>query len=284
MALIAAMVAVGVALILVVTLVFAYLFSRFRFILFDAVVSGEAAIGRSWREYRPQAQRYLGFWMVFILVTLVAVSAVVGLPLLYGYKHGVFADLRGQSSGPFLATLGALFFGFFMVGLLAFILTTLAKDFLVPMLALDDLSIADAWEALKQSIRAEPAAYASYVSMKLVLVLASTVLMSMVLLLLFVLMIVPGMLLATLTAAAAKSLGVAAMAVLGTAILIGTLLLAGLAFGVTILCAAPIAVFFQSYSLYFMGGRYPKLGALLAQEHLRHTEPHPEGLDLAPAT
>src|SRR5579864_2666335 len=54
-----------IAVIVVLALIFLYLFCRFRFILFDTVVTGQPAIGRGWRKYESQANSYFGFWLAF---------------------------------------------------------------------------------------------------------------------------------------------------------------------------------------------------------------------------
>ena len=283
MAMIAVLVAVAFAVFLVIALVFVYLFSRFRFVLFDCVVSGEALIGRGWHGYRAQAHRYLGFLVVLALVSMLALSTVVGLPILYAYKQGVFAG-KTPSMGPMFAMIGVLVTGVLLFAIVAFVVSTLVKDFFVPMLALDDLSISDAWAALRHSIMAEPAAYAGYIGMKLVLTMAASIIISIVVVLLVLLLVVPAVVIVVLGAALAKSVGAVGMAVLGTAALVGALLVAGAVFCATLLCTAPIAVFFQSYSLYFFGGRYPKLGALIAPGMEPNPQPGHEGLGLAPAT
>src|SRR5262245_55713773 len=53
---------VVVAVIIVFALIFLYLNSRFRFVLFDAVISGKPSVERGWRQYASQANRYFGFW------------------------------------------------------------------------------------------------------------------------------------------------------------------------------------------------------------------------------
>src|SRR5262249_27112834 len=56
------------AVVLVIALIFLYINSRFRFVLFDSVISGKPTVGRGWRQYASQANRYFGFWLVFRLV------------------------------------------------------------------------------------------------------------------------------------------------------------------------------------------------------------------------
>src|SRR5690242_18810688 len=71
---------VTLCVIMALGLVFLYLFCRFRFILFDSVISGQPVIGRGWRQYAGQSNRYFGFWLAFKLVTLATMFFVVGLP------------------------------------------------------------------------------------------------------------------------------------------------------------------------------------------------------------
>ncbi|HZD95569.1 MAG TPA: hypothetical protein VE133_15000, partial [Candidatus Sulfotelmatobacter sp.] len=78
--------------IVVISLIFLYLFCRFRFVLFDSVISGEAVVGRGWRRYASQANRYFGFWLVFRLVSWAAIALIVGLPIWNAYKSGSFSS------------------------------------------------------------------------------------------------------------------------------------------------------------------------------------------------
>jgi len=80
-----------IAVIVVLALIFLYLFCRFRFILFDTVITGRAEIARGWQKYESQANRYFGFWLVFKLVTWGAFFLIVGWPLWRAYKNGLFS-------------------------------------------------------------------------------------------------------------------------------------------------------------------------------------------------
>ena len=91
-----------IAVIVVLALIFLYLFCRFRFILFDSVVTGQPDIGRGWRNYDSQANRYFGFWLAFRLVTWGALILIVGVPLWKAYKSGLFS---GDNSLPIFFTI-----------------------------------------------------------------------------------------------------------------------------------------------------------------------------------
>src|SRR5262249_43063348 len=260
-----------VALLIVVGLLLVYLSCRFRFILFDSVLRADAQIGRGWRLYELQAQRYLGFLILFMVVLWVSLALLVGLPLWHAYKTGEFV-----SPNPF-PTLLRFFLPLLLVVLLlvfvSAIVASLANDFIVPLLALDELTLGDAWSALKRLVSAEPGAFAGYLGMKLLFALGSGILVGVVLVLAFVVLLIPGALIAVAGYAMAKALGPGVGLVLAAiAIFVGVALLIAL----FLLATAPIAVFFTAYAVYFFGGRYPKLGSML------WPEPTPPPPPLAP--
>src|SRR5258708_18764358 len=107
---------------LVIAIIFVYLFSRFRFILFDSVISGDADIGRGWRRYRDQAHRFFGFWLLYTLVVWALFAAIIGIPLWHAYKAGVFH--RDASLGTIFAVVGSVLLGVFLAILVTAIVTT----------------------------------------------------------------------------------------------------------------------------------------------------------------
>src|SRR5215469_1204502 len=246
---------IGVALLLV------YLSCRFRFILFDSVLRADAQIGRGWRLYGLQAQRYLGFLVLFMVILWVSLALVVGLPLWHAYKTGVFG-----SSNPFPALLRIFLPLLLVVVLLVFvsaIVASLANDFIVPLLALEEFTLGDAWSALKRLVSAEPGAFAGYLGMKLLLALGSGILVGVALVLAFVLLLIPGALIAVAGYAVAKALGPGVgLLLVAIGIFVGVLVVITL----FLLATAPVAVFFTAYAVYFFGGRYPRLGSLLWPE------------------
>src|SRR6478752_384990 len=143
--------------IFVIALIFLYLFCRFRFVLFDSIISGEAVVGRGWRLYASQANRYFGFWLVFRLVNWATVALIVGVPLWHAYKEGVFSG-----DGSLLALfkiLASIAVAALAAGIAFAVISTLMKDFIMPIMALDDLTLGDAWGSLLRVIVSEPGAW-----------------------------------------------------------------------------------------------------------------------------
>jgi hypothetical protein len=249
--------ALGVALLLV----FTYLFCRFRFILFDAVLTGSPGITRAWNRYSGPAHRYLGFWLLFLLISWIVLSLIVGLPLWRAYKAGIF-----QSPDPFSSVfrvLAPILLGALAFALVSAIVSSLANDFVVPQLALEDVRMETAWANLTKMISAEPGAFAAYLGMKLLLSIAAGILTAVALVFAFVIVLIPGALATVLVAAIVKAMGTAGL-IFGVIMAgVGILALMGVALILSLMVVAPAAVFFAAYSLQFFGGRYPKLGEQL---------------------
>jgi hypothetical protein len=253
---------------LAIAVAFVYLFCRFRFILLDSVLSTDANIERGWSRYGRQAHRYLAFWLIYTFITWSALFFIVVLPLWRAYKHGIF------QSDDFLAAFFRLLLPI-VLGVMAFavvgaIVSSLANDFIVPMMALDDLPIGRAWAELKTAISGEPGAWAGYLGMKLLLSIAAGIITSMaafaVGLICLLVLLIPGIVIGIVVAVVAKAMGPVGLVLGILAALIGIAALVALLFTIGLMATAPNAVFFAAYSLYFFGGRYPKLGAMLWPE------------------
>jgi hypothetical protein len=254
-----------VAVIVAISLVFLYLFCRFRFILFDVVVFGQPVIGRGWRQYASQANRYFGFWFVFALVNWAAMVLIIGMPIWHAYKSGAFSG--DNSLLALFELIGAIALGVIAASIGFGIVSTLAKDFILPLMALDDLPLGEAWSQLWRVISSEPGAWAGYFGMKLLLAIGSGIGFSVVfvlaMLVLMLVLAIPVGLLVLLGVVVMKAAGIIAGAVVFA---IAALLAIAAFFCLFMIVSAPISVFFTAYAFYFFAGRYPKLEALLWQQ------------------
>lgn len=244
----------------IVALVLMYLSCRFRFILFDSIVHKDANIGRGWTRYGAEALRYFGFLLSFLFIFLAAIALTVGLPILHAFTRGTF---NGNNPMAILRLVLLILLAAFVFAIVGAIIMSIANDFGVPLLALDDMTVGDAWRALTHMISGEPWAYAGYLGMKFVLSIAAGLAVAIPFIFGLLILLIPGVILVLLGVAMAKALGpVAAVALVAIGALVGFALVLTL----SMLATAPVAVFFTSYSLHFFGGRYPKLGALMWPE------------------
>jgi hypothetical protein len=153
-----------------------------------------------------------------------------------------------------------LLVGLFLVFVLtAAVVQVLAKDFLVPIMALDDLDFADGWHRLIAMIGREKGKFAIYLLLKLVLSIAAGILFSIIAVIPILLVVVPGVVAVLAGRAAGMGWNVTTISL---AIILGGLLLFLLIYLVALVCV-PATVFFPAYAMYFLSSRYPALDALL---------------------
>jgi hypothetical protein len=242
---------------MIVALILMYVSCRFRFILFDTVLNQDPRISRGWTRYGAPALRFFGFLLGFFLILGATIIAAVGLPILRALQRGTF-DSKDPMAVLRLVLL--IILAAFAFAIIAAVIMSFANDFGVPLLALDDLSIGDAWRVLKQMVAAEPWTFAGYLGMKFVLSIAAGIAVGIPFFIVVLILAIPGVVVVLIGVAIAKALGPIAGVIL--AVIAGLAALA-LILLLTMLAAAPVSVFFTAYSLNFLGGRYPRLGALL---------------------
>ncbi len=248
----------GVVALVVFFLFLIYVSSIFRFILFEAVLRDRCEIRNGWRRWRLRGRSYFLWQIGFGLASLAVMGAVVGLPVAAAWYAGVF-DAPGQHV-LLLVIGGAVVFLLFMAAVVLSALAELfAKDFVVPLMALDDLGVLEGWRRLWPMLGAEKGAYTIYVLMKIVLAIGSALIFTIIDVIVLLTLLIPFGI-----AAIAIVLAGAAAGLTWNAVTIGLAIVAGIAglLAVSLAMAfvsAPGTVFFQSYTLHFFGPRYPRL-------------------------
>jgi len=156
--------------------------------------------------------------------------------------------------------------------LAAAVVQVLARDFLVPIMALEDLDFADGWHRLLAMIGPEKRRYAVYLLLKLVLSIAAAILFGIIAIIPALFVVLPAVVAVLVGRAAGMGWSVTTVSL---AIIFGTLLLLLLMYLIA-LVSVPATVFFPAYALHFLAARYPNLDALL------HPAPAPPAPVLPP--
>jgi hypothetical protein len=258
------LIALAVLAVLAIGIVVCYLVTRLRFAFFHCLVRQTREVGPGWRLYREQSWRFFKFSLLLGLVLLCIVLAVL-IP--FGIMFfNLFRNMPagGHPDWPHLIGLLLLFIP--VVLLLGFVLWTLkvvVEDFMLPHVALDNASIAEAWDAALTRIEAEKGRFFIYLLLRLVLPLLA--MMALFLVLAIPLVIVFGIM--ALAAggfnwmlADATGWG-AAVRIVGD-IFFGVVAL-GIGLSVGFSLGGPIATWIRNFALVFYGGRYQALGDLL---------------------
>ncbi len=248
-------IALGLAVGLALLLLWIYSDCVYRFILLDTVVSGQCRLREGWRRWREAGRRYFVWVIAFGFGSFAVVGVMAGIPAWLAYRAGWFEKPEEN--------LGALIGGGILLGLLVIAIvacscessTCLARDFLIPVMAFEDVGAMDGWERLLAIMGAEKSAYAVYVLMKIVLAMGSGIIFAIINLIVILVLLIPLGLLGLAAYFVGSGLGIAWD--LSTELLVaavGLLALAGILYVVGFVYA-PGLVFFQSYTLEFFAPR-----------------------------
>lgn len=238
--------------------VFLYISSVFRFILFDSVLRRQCSIGEGWRRWHRAGGRLFLWQLVFQISAGLFFLFLVGVPLAVALAAG-WMENPEQKLGRLLGGV-ILLVGLVLVFVLAAaVVQILTKDFLVPIMALEDVDFADGWSRLLTLIRLEPGRYALYLLLKIVLSIAAAILFGIIAIIPVLVIAIP----AVIAVLLGKSAGLGwSVTTISLAVIFGTLLLLALIYLIA-LVSVPATVFFPAYSIYFFASRYPNLDALL---------------------
>jgi hypothetical protein len=249
---------VGVFAAIVLAFVFLYISSVFRFILFDSVLRRECSISEGWRKWHRAGGRFFLWQIVFLISTWLLLAVLVGVPLALAAAAGWMTDVREHVARLIVGVI--LLVGLLVVfALAAAVVQVLAKDFLVPLMALESLDFADGWHRLLAMIGREKGRFTVYLLLKLVLSIAAGILFSIIAIIPALFVVVP----AVVAVVAGRAAGLGwNVPTISLAIIFGSLLLLLLIYLIALVCV-PATVFFPAYAMHFFASRYPNLDALL---------------------
>lgn len=250
---------------IVLVVLFTYISSVMRFILFDSIVDRECHIRAGWTRRKEPGFRLFVWQLCFMLATLVVFLLVVGIPLARAWALGWFTHVRDHVLGFVLGGI-ILFLVLLVLLVLAAVINVMTKDFVVPQMALENIAVMEGWRRLWEWIKNEKGGYAGYIGIKIVLAIGAAIALAIVTVIaFFALAIIMG-----LVGAAAFFGGKAAGLTwnpytIALAVVLGCIALAILVF-VAAMIAVPVIVFFPAYSIYFFAPRYAPLASLLWPE------------------
>jgi hypothetical protein len=254
----------------------AYLYCRLRFTLFDLVVYKRGRVGQAWSGYGSQAWRYFGLVLLVGLAFMVASLVMIGPALVNLFRTVERQGKAGANLDPFvlLGSMLPFLLSIFLVAALWAVVDALMQDFLLPPMAIEDAPLESAFGRFFRLLRTDFGSVVVYVLLRFAVGIGLTwilmLLVFMALLLAGLAVFGAGMLLYHLlwTNLVGQVVCVAMAIVVGIIALLVYLLAIISVYGIS-------AVFKQSYSVYFFGGRYPELGDRL--------EPPPAPTVIAPA-
>lgn len=237
---------------IVLLLVHTYLVSVMRFALFDTVALERFALRRSWSTYSGQAMRFFGFSLLYMFIFLVIAGlgvAVIILSIGPRFNAGsVLAIIFVVLALLVLALIGAVIYVF-------------VKDFTVPIMAMENVSMTEALGRVRRMINADMGSFAGYIGMKIVLAIPALIGVAILSTIFAVIIAIPVII-------AVVAFVVAAPHAFENPLLIAVAVTLGVGFVFVIsyvlaVITSPVVAFFESYALEFFGDRYEPLGSLL---------------------
>lgn len=246
---------IGSALILM--LLWMYVGSVCRFVLFEAVLNGHVTIHEAWTRWKDQGARFFGFQVIMLILLMVAIGIIVGMLVL---TIGV-AALRNSAGGGFAALGGVILalLAMFIVMVPYLVVFVLAKDFAVPVMALEGATFNEGWRRVWAMVKSEPGSVAGYIGMKIVLAIAAGIMLGITLVIILLILAIPVGGLGFLAFMGLKGAwaGWNLYTITG-AIVLGTIAISAIIFLIAFV-SAPVTTFFPAYALYFFAGRYQPL-------------------------
>lgn len=245
---------------LILGLVFVYISSISRFMLFESVLRKRCELSASWERWQRQGLRFFG-WQLAVSIISLGVAAMLFLPLLLP----VLAVLR-RNQEPDLALLVAflpMISAFLTFGLVLLLIHVLAKDFVVPVMAVDNVGVLEGWRRLFDTLKADPWGFAGYLGMKVILAIGAGIFFGILSAIVVVVVLIPIAIVGVVLVIGAKAAGFGWGVFTITAAIVAAVLLLGALLYLAGLISVPIAVFFPAYAMYFFAERFPALRAQL---------------------
>jgi hypothetical protein len=247
---------------LALLLLFTYISSVMRFILFDSIVARECHIRQGWARRKRPGFHLFTWWILLMLLTFAALLVFVGIPAASAGFLVWFANPRDHVLGLVLGGILLLLLFLVIVAVMALI-QVMTKDFVVPQMALEDISAMEGSRRLWLWLKHDKAGYAGYIGMKIVLAIGAGMALGIVSFIVLLALLIPIGGVGIVAVLAAKAAGWTwTWYNIALAVVAGSIVLAILIF-VFSWIAVPVIVFFPAYSIYFFAPRYAQLAALL---------------------
>ena len=249
----------GFVALIAVVLLWVYSDCVFRFILLDAVITGQCRLREGWKKWRDNGRDYFVWVLAFGFCSLLLIGIVAGIPIWLAWRAGWLQ--KGEDH------LGALIGGGLLLGLVILlvivalaIVDLFARDFLIPVMALEDVDAVEGWNRLLAMMGMDKGAYALYVIMKVVLAMGAAIAFTIINVIVILVLLIPLGIIALIGYAAGQGLGVNWDNISVDLILVALALLAfaGLMYVVGFVYT-PGLVFFESFTLEFFAARYGPL-------------------------
>jgi hypothetical protein len=258
----ASLIAVLVVTGFVLFILFLYVNSVMRFVLFDSVVTRECRIWQSWSRRQGPGRRFFVWQILLAVVSIASLTILVGIPAGFAFLVGWLKDPK-EHMIPLILGGMALFFVFLLFVVVQLVIHVMTKDFVVPQMALEEIGAIEGWRRLWPQIKREWGGYAAYIGMKIVMAIGAAIILGIVSAIVFLLFLIPIGGLGAIAVIGGMAAGLTwNLYTITLAVVAGSIAIFSLLYVIS-LVSVPAVVFFPAYAIYFFASRYPALDALL---------------------
>ena len=239
-----------------------YVSSVMRFILFDSIIAKRCEIRKGWDRRQRNGLQYFVWQILLMLAAMAGMVILVGIPAAFALAMGWWSQPKAHMLPLILG--GIVLFFVLMAFVVTFLVVhVMSKDFVVPQMAMENISAIEGWRRLLPMLKAEKGSYAGYIGMKVVMAIAASVAVGIVVLIVVLLMLIPIGGVGAAVVLGGKAAGLAwNVYTITAAVVVGLILLAFIMYVVSLI-SVPVIVFFPAYSIYFFASRYAPLQALI---------------------
>jgi hypothetical protein len=261
-AFLAGLIVVLVIVAFVLGIIFMYISSVMRFILFESVLTKQCRIREYWRRRQSAGWKYFLWQLGFAVAIFAGMAVLVGIPALLAFALGWFRDPHQHMAGLIVG--GILLFFLLMAFLTAAaVIQVLTKDFVIPQMALEGISAMEGWRRLAPMIEAELGGYAAYVGMKIVLAIGAGIVIFLISLMVMLVLLIPIIGVAVAVGVGGNAAGLTWNVFTITGAIVAGCVVLAIVFYLLSLISVPVIVFFPAYSIYFFAARYRPLSLVL---------------------
>jgi hypothetical protein len=243
-------------------ILFIYVNSVMRFVLFDSVVAKECRIWNSWTRRQGPGRRFFVWQILLALASIMGFTILAGIPAGFAFLVGWLRNPR-EHMIPLILGGMALFFVLLLFVIVLMLIHVMTKDFVVPQMALEEIGAAEGWGRLWAQIKQEKAGYAAYIGMKIVMAIGAAIILGVVSAIVILLFLIPVGGLGAVAVIGGMAAGLTwNLYTITVAVVVGSIAILSLLYVISLI-SVPAVVFFPAYSIYFFASRYPALNAVL---------------------
>jgi hypothetical protein len=238
-----------------------YFGSRMQLVLMDLVATRTNLVAPAWHRTAPRTWRWIGLKVLSFMAIMLLLAIILAAPIIHFIRS---MPKGGQPpSAAIFANLALFIMIMIVVVIILMAALWLLRDFVLPFLLFEDTDIGTALRYATEVIRREPGSVLFYLFMKLVISIIAGIAAELFIALALFVAAIPLGIVGGVFWFSLRHAGPLAVAIMYISFGLLAVVFVAAAILLLVCIGGAVLIFYQSYALYFLGGRYPRLGAIL---------------------